>query len=511
MLLHQIIERGASQHPDKPALIFRDQPISYAQLWGAVNAFARGLRDELGIQAGDRVGIMLPNLPQFVIAYHALGRLGAIAVPVNPLLKAPEIAYIWNDAGVKAAVTFPMTLETVLQAKSEIPSMQTVLLVGAEGELPEGVRPFESLMKPQGDPLPPAPVSENDPVVFIYTSGTTGFPKGVMLSSDNILFDVEACQALLELNPDERFLTVLPLFHSFGQTVCMNFCLWLGGTTVLMERFLPQQTLEALEKYRITLFPGVPAMYAAILHVPTEREYDLSALKYCVSGGAPMPEPVQRAFEQRFHCAILEGDGPTECSPVTSVNPPPHKGVRKIGSVGIPLPGVEIKIFNENDNELPVGEIGEIVVRGRNVMLGYYNNPEATAEAMRNGWYHTGDMGKFDEDGYLYIVDRKKDMIIVGGINVYPSEVERVLMEHPAVAMCAVIGKPDPERGEIPIAVIVPKPDTQPDAREIIRFARERLANFKVPREVIFRSELPISNTGKVLKRLLKKELELES
>jgi long-chain acyl-CoA synthetase len=266
-----------------------------------------------------------------------------------------------------------------------------------------------------------------------------------------------------------------------------------------------------MERHRITVFPGVPAMYAAILQVPAEREYDLSALKYCVSGGAPMPEPIQRAFEARFGCAILEGDGPTECAPVTSVNPPPHKGVRKIGSVGIPLPGVEIKIFDENDNELPTGEIGEIVVRGRNVMLGYYNNPEATAEAMRNGWYHTGDMGKFDEDGYLYIVDRKKDMIIVGGINVYPSEVERVLMEHPAVAMCAVIGKPDPERGEVPIAVIVPKPNTQPDPREIIRFARERLANFKVPREVIFRSELPLSNTGKVLKRLLKKELELEA
>ncbi len=511
MLLYQVIERGASAHPDLPALIFREQSISYAQLWGAVNAFARGLRDELGVQAGDRVGIMLPNLPQFVIAYHALGRLGAIAVPVNPLLKAPEIAYIWNDAGVKAAITFPMTLETVLHARPDIPTMHTVILVGAEGDLPDGVRPFDSLMQPHGDPLPTPPVSEHDPVVFIYTSGTTGFPKGVMLSSDNILFDIEACQALLELEPHERFLTILPLFHSFGQTVCMNFCLWLGGTSVLMERFMPQQTLEALEKHRVTMFPGVPAMYASILQVPAEREYDLSALKYCFSGGAPMPEPVHRAFEQRFNCVILEGDGPTECSPVTSVNPPPHKGVRKIGSVGVPLPGVEIKIFDENDQELPVGEIGEIVVRGRNVMLGYYNNPEATAEAMRNGWYHTGDMGKFDEDGYLYIVDRKKDMIIVGGINVYPSEVERVLMEHPAVAMCAVIGKPDPERGEVPIAVVVPKPDAQPDPREIIRFARERLANFKVPREVIFRAELPMSNTGKVLKRLLKKELELES
>jgi Acyl-CoA synthetases (AMP-forming)/AMP-acid ligases II len=282
---------------------------------GRGDAFARGLREELGIQAGDRVGIMLPNLPQFVIAYHALGRLGAIAVPVNPLLKAPEIAYIWNDAGVKAAVAFPMTLETVLHAKPEIPSMQTVLLVGAEGNLPDGVRPFDSLMKPTGDPLPPAPVGVHDPVVFIYTSGTTGFPKGVMLSSDNILFDIEACQALLELDPDERFLTVLPLFHSFGQTVCMNFCLWLGGTSVLMERFMPQHALEAMERHRITVFPGVPAMYAAILQVPAEREYDLSALKYCVSGGAPMPEPIQRAFEARFGCAILEATDPPSARP----------------------------------------------------------------------------------------------------------------------------------------------------------------------------------------------------
>jgi long-chain acyl-CoA synthetase len=511
MLLYEIVERSAQRFPTKPALIFRESEIPYAQLWGAIQACARGLREELGIQAGDRVGLMLPNLPQFVIAYHALGHLGAIAVPVNPLLKAPEIGYIWRDAGVKAAITFPMTLETVLQARSEIPSLQTVLLVGAQGELPTGVRSFDSILRPTGDPLSRPAVSEHDPVVFIYTSGTTGFPKGVMLSSDNILFDIEACQQMLELNPDERFLAVLPLFHSFGQTVCMNFPLWLGATTVLLERFMPQSTMEAIEKHRVTLFPAVPAMYAAILQAASERDYDLSSLKYCVSGGAPMPEPIQRAFEARYGCAILEGDGPTECAPVTSVNPPPHKGQRKVGSVGIPLPGVEIKIFDENDRELPPGEIGEIVVRGRNVMLGYYNNPEATAEAMRNGWFHTGDMGKFDEDGYLYIVDRKKDMIIVGGINVYPSEVENVLLQHPAVLDCAVIGKPEPERGEVPVAVIVPKPGTEPDPRAILRFLRERLANFKVPREVIFRQELPRSGTGKVLKRLLKKELEMES
>lgn len=511
MFLYEVVQNSAQRHPDKTALIFREHQITYGQLWGMVQALARGFREELGIQAGDRVGLMLPNLPQFVMAYHALGHLGAIAVPVNPLLKAPEIGYIWNNAGAKVVITFPMTLETVLEAKAQIPSLEHVLVVGAERELPAGVKPLDAFFKHGSEPLPRPPGSEDSPVVFIYTSGTTGFPKGVMLSSENILYDIEACQKLLEQSEDERFLCVLPLFHSFGQTVCMNYVLWLGATCVLLERFMPHLILEAIEKHKVTLFPGAPVMYAALLHTPTEREYDTSSLRVCVSGGAPMPEPVHRAFESKFGCAILEGDGPTECAPVTCVNPPPHKGPRKIGSVGLPLPGIEIKIFDDNDKEVATGEIGEIVVRGKNVMLGYYNAPEATAEAMRNGWYHTGDMGKYDEDGYLYIVDRKKDMIIVGGINVYPSEVENVLLQHPAVADCAVIGKPDPERGEVPVAVIIPKSGTEPDPREIMAFVRQRMANFKVPREVIFRQELPRSNTGKVLKRLLKKELELEN
>lgn len=510
MLLYEALERSTAQHPEKSAVLFRDQGLSYAQLWEQVQAVARGFREEMGIRAGDRVGMMLPNLPHFIITYYALARLGAISVPVNPLLKAPEIEYIWGNAEVRAAVTFPITLETVLEARKGLPTLEQVFLVEAKGELPEGVRPFETLFKPGTELLAKPSITENDPVVFIYTSGTTGFPKGVMLSHRNLLFDIEACQQALELSSDENFLTVLPLFHSFGQTVCMNYALWLGATTTLLERFTPNLVLESIEKYRITLFPGVPAMYAAILNTPLDRKFDFSSLRLCVSGGAPMPEPVQTAFEQKFGCVILEGDGPTECSPVTSVNPPPHKGKRKIGSVGLPLPSVEIKIFDENDKEVPTGEIGEIVVRGPNVMLGYYKNPEATAEAMRNGWYHTGDMGKFDEEGYLYIVDRKKDMIIVGGINVYPSEVENQLLQHPAVLDCAVIGKPDPERGEVPLAVIVPKPGADPDPREIMAFCRQRMAPFKVPREIIFRQDLPRSGTGKVLKRLLKKELELE-
>lgn len=511
MLLYEIIAESAQKNPEKPALIFHDMMIPYAQLWGMVESLARGLRDELGIQAGDRVGIMLPNIPPFVIAYHAIGRLGAIAVPVNPLLKAPEIAYIWRDAGAKVVITFPMTLETVMQAKAEVPTLEHVLVAAAgDTPLPAGARDLNSVFSKPQEPLPKPPVAETDPVVFIYTSGTTGFPKGVMLSSENILFDIDASLEMLEFDSNERMLTILPLFHAFGQTVCMNLILKVGATSVLLERFTPNLALETMERHKVTIFPGVPAMYAAILHTPMEHGYDLSSLRLCVSGGAPMPETVQKAFEAKFNVAILEGDGPTECSPVTSVNPPPHKGIRKIGSIGLPIPGVEIKIFDDNDQELPTNEIGEIVVRGKNVMLGYYKNPEATAEAMRSGWYHTGDMGKIDEDGYVFIVDRKKDMIIVGGINVYPTEVENTLLQHPAVLDCAVVGKPDAERGEVPLAVIVPKPDTHPDPREILAFARQRMAVFKVPREVIFRQELPRSNTGKVLKRLLKKELDLE-
>lgn len=250
-------------------------------------------------------------------------------------------------------------------------------------------------------------------------------------------------------------------------------------------------------------------MYQALLQYPVDQPQDFSSVRLCVSGGAPMPVALMKAFEERFKTIILEGDGPTECSPVTCVNPP--EGVRKPGSVGLPIPGVEMKIFDDNDRELPVGEVGEIVVRGENVMLGYHNLPEATAEAMRNGWYHTGDLGKVDEDGYFYIVDRKKDMVIVGGLNVYPREVEEVLFTHPAVADAAVIGMPDPLRGEEVVAVIVLKPDLKVTEHELIHHCRTSLANYKVPRRVLFRNSLPRSGTGKVLKRLLRKELELET
>ncbi|MCS6949031.1 MAG: long-chain fatty acid--CoA ligase [Armatimonadota bacterium] len=505
MNLFQMLLQSAQRDPDRTALIFRDQPISYAQLLGAVSGVAKGLQ-ELGIEKGDRVALLLPNVPQFVMAYYGCQALGAIAVPANPLLKPDELRYIYNDAGVKAALTIPLLADVLRAVKPQVPSLQHLLIAG--GEEPDFL-PFDALwQQPAPVPTPPEFNPREHPAVFLYTSGTTGFPKGCMLSHRNLIANCESCVPVLEMSASDNFLTVLPLFHAFAGTVCMHLAIHVGCTSTLVERFTPDGVLEMIEKHRCTIFPAVPTMFAAILHFPLPREYDLSSLRACISGGAPMPVAVMEAFEKRFGVVILEGDGPTECSPVTSVNP--LRGVRKPGSVGLPIPGVEMKIFDDNDNEVPVGELGEIVVRGENVMLGYYNQPEATAEAMRSGWYHTGDIGKMDEDGYFYIVDRKKDMIIVGGLNVYPREVEEVLHSHPAVAEAAVVGEYDELRGEEPVAYVVLKPGAEATERELIRYCRQRLANFKVPKRVEFRESLPKSGTGKILKRLLRKEVEQE-
>jgi len=505
MNLFEMLLQTTQRNPEQTALIFRDKPISYGQLLGAVSGVAKGFK-ELGVEKGDRVAILLPNVPQFVMAYYACQALGAIAVPANPLLKPDELRYIYNDAGVKLAVTIPLLADVLRAVKPQVASLQHLLMAG--GEAPDFL-PFDALWQQQAPvPTPPEFNPREHPAVFLYTSGTTGFPKGCMLSHRNLIANCESCVPVLEMSPQDNFLTVLPLFHAFAGTVCMHLSIYVGCSSTLLERFSPDGALEAIEKHRCTIFPAVPTMFAAILHFPLPREYDLSSLRVCVSGGAPMPVAVMEAFEKRFNVVILEGDGPTECSPVTAVNP--LKGVRKPGSIGLPIPGVEMKIFDDNDIEVPVGELGEIVVRGENVMLGYYNQPEATAEAMRSGWYHTGDIGKVDEDGYFYIVDRKKDMIIVGGLNVYPREVEEVLHTHPAVAEAAVVGEYDELRGEEPVAYVVLKPGAEATEREVPLSRREGRANFKGPGRGIRRNSMPNAARGKILKRLLRKELEQE-
>lgn len=516
MLLTEIIEQGRERRPDAPALAFRDCCVTYGELAAAVRNLAAGLAG-LGLRASDRLAILLPNCPEFVYGYYAGAALGVQVVPANPLLKPPELAYIWGDAGVRAVLAAAPLLPVAVAARRDLPGLEALIVVGemppaAAGE--PGTVPFATVMAAgaagvaSGWAAPP-PADDTSCAVIIYTSGTTGYPKGAMLSHKNLTANVSQVQAALEIDGRDRFLTVLPLFHSFAATVCMNTALACGSLSVLQDSFAPKQTLEELAQRGITLFAGVPAMFNAMLMVPADRTPMLPHLRLLVSGGAPLPAGTLAALEERYRVPVLEGDGPTECSPVTSVNPP--EGMRKVGSVGLPLPGVQIAIFDDEDRLLPTGEIGEIVVRGDNVMLGYLNQPEETAQAMRSGWYHTGDLGSIDEDGYVYIVDRKKDMVITAGLNVYPREVEQALLCHEAVRDAAVIGVSDALRGEDVVAVVVLQTDIPVTERELIAHCRDRLASFKAPRRVLFRDTLPYGSTGKVVKRLLKKELELES
>jgi long-chain acyl-CoA synthetase len=521
-LLHEVLEHTTRAYPQNPALIFHDRIVTYAELHSATLHVAAGLKAS-GIEPGDRVALLLPNCPAFVIAYYAATRIGAVVVPANPQLRPAELTYIWNDANVKLVVTVGPLLPVVQAARMSLPGLSHVVSVTHRHELPdavdvaaiEGFRTLDELIHFGGETFgstgfhdTPTP-SDQECAVILYTSGTTGHPKGAMLSHRNLTRNVEQVKEVLHIRTTDRFLSVLPLFHAFAGTVCMNLPIGVGAASVILDSFAPGRTLEALERHHVTLLPAVPAIFAALLAHTPDREYDLSHLRLLISGGAPLPARALHALEARFGIPVLEGDGPTECSPVTSVNR--EEGPRKVGTVGPAIPGVEIAIFDEADRPIPTGQVGEIVVRGENVMLGYLNQPEETAEAMRGGWYHTGDLGTLDEEGFVSIVDRKKDMIITGGLNVYPREVEEILLSHPAVADVAVIGLQDAMRGEAVLAVVVRRPGAEVEARDLTRLCRDLLAAYKVPRKVLFRDTLPRGGTGKVVKRLLKKELELEA
>lgn len=519
MMLSDIVSRGAERFPENVALIFQDTTVTYRELAVAVERLARGLA-ALGIGPGDSVSLLLPNCPPFVYGYFAASALGATIVPVNPLLKAAELEYIWRDSHARLVVTIPQLLSTVEAARQSLPELaHVVCTAGCEAlpdpaiadSIPGFVSAAELMAAGAASDAPLAPCggrTENECAVVIYTSGTTGRPKGAMLSHRNLIRNVEQVLGALHFTDADRFMTALPLFHAFAATVCMNVCLYQGCASLLLDSFIPGRALEAVRTHGITILPAVPAMFNAILMTTPDRS-SLGRVRLFVSGGAPLPVSTLATLEERYGVPVLEGDGPTECSPVTSVNP--EHGPRKVGSVGPALPGVEVAIFDDTDSVLPIDTIGEIVVRGDNVMLGYLNQPEATAEAMRGGWYHTGDLGRIDADGYIYILDRKKDMVITSGLNVYPREVEEVLMQHPAVADCAVIGLPDGLRGEAVTAVVVLKQGADASERDLMRFCRDRLANYKTPQSVLFRTTLPRGGTGKVVKRLLKKELEMES
>ncbi|HLH64751.1 MAG TPA: long-chain fatty acid--CoA ligase [Solirubrobacteraceae bacterium] len=488
MNLAQLLTDSAARRPERPAVRLDDVTLTYAQLDAASARFA-GLLAQRGAQPGDRVAIMLPNVPHFAVCYYGALRAGAIVVPMNVLLRRREIAYYLADSGAGLLFAWQdFTPEALAGAKDAGAECVTVTPGGLE-ELLAGSQPSAELRR-----------GDEDTAVLLYTSGTTGQPKGAELTHTNLSRNARAAASLFAIGEDAVTLGALPLFHSFGQTCGMNATLGAGGMLTLLPRFDPGRALEVIQRDRVNVFLGVPTMYAAMLHHPERERFDVSTLRHCGSGGAAMPVALLREFDRVFGCKVLEGYGLSETSPVASFNHADRE--RKPGSIGTPIEGVQMRIVGEDGRELPPGEVGEIVIRGYNVMKGYWRRPQETAEAIdADGWFHSGDLGRVDQDGYFYVVDRKKDMIIRGGYNVYPREIEEVLHEHPAVREAAVVGIPDPELGEEVGAAVVLEPGASVTAQELSEHVRAQLAAYKYPRRVWFVQELPKGPTGKILKR----------
>ena len=487
--LASIVTESRERVPDNVAVRLGETELTYAELDDRSARLATLLAAR-GVEPGDRVGVMLPNVPEFPVAYYGVLRAGAIVVPMNVLLKRREIAFYLSDSGAKLLLAWHGFAE---EARAGAEEAGTELI---EVE-PAG---FAALLAGQ-EPTPGlAETEESETAVILYTSGTTGKPKGAELTHANLHKNADVSRrTTCEIEAGDVVLGALPLFHSFGQTVSMNASLAAGATLTLVPKFDPGEALATMQRDRVTHFYGVPTMYGALLHHPERESYDTSALRTCITGGASMPVEVLRGFEQAFGAIVLEGYGLSETSPVACSNHPDKE--RRAGSIGTPLEGVEMKVVDENDEEVPQGEVGEIVIRGHNIMKGYWQRPEATAEAMCNDWFHSGDMAKVDEDGYFYIVDRKKDLIIRGGYNVFPREVEEVLYEHPKIREAAVVGLPHPELGEEVGAAVVRMENEELLAEEVSAYVKDNLAAYKYPRVVWFLDELPKGPTGKILKR----------
>jgi long-chain acyl-CoA synthetase len=504
--LNEMLARSVAEVPATTALTFHGQKLTYAELDDRIERCAAGLV-ELGIEKGDTFGLVLRNCPEFVILSFALARIGAVAVPVNFMEKSERIAFIFNDAGVKGCLTSKDFLRTVRRAAESVATLRHLFLREPGGELPH----FGELSRDRLPDTAGPEVGPNDLALLIYTAGTTGMPKGVMLTHHNLVVNVESCLEAFDLSREDSVLCVLPMFHSFAWTTNVLLPLRLGVKIPILEGFLPfNRVLKTIWREKVTLVCGVPPVYATLvqkLHGPRRLLLRvLSPVRIAVSGAAPLPGEVQQQFERIFGIPLIEGYGLTEAAPVVAVNP--RYGRRKPGTVGRAVPGVEVKVVDKHEVELPAGEIGEICVRGENVMLGYYNRPEETREAFtEDGWLKTGDLGRLDDDGYLSIVDRRKDLIIVKGLNVYPQEIEAVLESHPAVAEAAVIGVDDGSGDEEIRAFVVLAPEQAVKRRELLGYCRERIASYKLPREIEFREELPKNALGKILKRELRASL----
>ena len=498
MTLSTLLSERAKSIPDKVCITFEKKKFTYSAIDDLVTNIAGGLK-ALGVEYSDKIAILMENCPEYIVSYFAILRAGGISVPINNFLTPDEISYILNDSNCKYLIynnAFSSHTEKIREITPslkavdfseipKIPSIHPLLKVGEEG------------------------LNDDEVAVLLYTSGTTGFSKGAMLTHRNLLSNAEACMKVMNVSSKDRILLFLPLFHSFSFTVCVILPIYAGARIILLRSVKPfSKVMNSIFKDRITLFIAVPTVY----NVLSKKRMPfiarclfklLTNIRACISGAAALPEDTIHAFEKRFNIPLIEGYGLTEASPVVAVNP--LKGVRKPTSVGPPVPGVTVAVVGEDGRKLPAGETGELIVKGPNVMTGYFNKPEETETVLRDGWLYTGDIARIDEDGYIYIVDRKKDLIIVDGMNVYPREVEDFILKHPSVEECAMVGIPDGRGSETPILYIKKKEDAVIEESEIRNYLKGRIAQFKNPKKIIFIDEFPKTATGKIKKTELRR------
>ncbi|MFC1657834.1 long-chain fatty acid--CoA ligase [Candidatus Omnitrophota bacterium] len=502
--LIEMLNMTASVHPGKTAMHFINRQISYRELSDFSDRFAQGLIN-LGVEKENRIAIFLSNSPEFIIAYFGIIKTGSTVVPVNNMFKQQETEFILADANVACVVTSLAYLDIIRPLKAKLKNFPNIILI--DGITTDTLN-FHEIIERTTTRLKPERVNKSSIASILYTSGTTGQPKGAMLTQENLLSNCIACAKAIDAKRGDNFICLLPMFHSFAWTVCVLMPIKAGASITIIDSLRPfRKIIRNVIKKKVTVFVAIPSIYnlLAHMHIPavfTSRILKMiDPLRVCISGAAALPTDVLIAFEEKFQVPLLEGYGLTEASPVVSLNP--MRGKRKPGSVGLPIDGVQVKIIDEQAHSLSTDEIGELLVKGPNVMKGYFKNEQANSSTLKEDWLLTGDMSRIDEEGYIYIVDRKKEMINVRGLNVYPAEIEKVLLRHPGIQEAAVVGVRDRLKGEVPKAFIVPKANQRPSVFEITGYLRKSLAGFKIPKFLEFRDSLPKTATGKIAKRQL--------
>lgn len=507
------LQSQAEQQPNKIAYHFMGKDTSYGELEHAVGKFAQALTT-LGVKKGDHVALLLGNTPHFIVSLYASMRIGATVIPVNPIYTPSEISYIVNNGDVKVVIALDLLVPLVAEGEQLFPKVEHYIICETQDDVMERVELlptmihaktslFQALLHAAHEVAPITSVTIDDTAVILYTSGTTGVPKGAMLTHGNLYSNARDIGTYLQYTANDKVIATLPVFHVFALTVVVNAPLISGATIILVPKFSPKEVFHLVKEQQATVFAGVPTMFNFLYQLPNSDAADFATIRLAISGGASMPVSLLHNFENKFNVRISEGYGLSEASPVTCFNPLVRE--RKAGSIGMSINNVENKVVNEYGEEVPVGEVGELIVRGPNVMKGYYKMPEDSAFALRDGWLYTGDLARMDEEGYFYIVDRKKDMIIVGGYNVYPREVEEVFYAHPEVIEAAVVGFPDPDFGEAVHAYVVVK-DEAVTEEVLMAYCKEHLAKYRVPKEIEIIEELPKNTTGKILRRSLKEQ-----